>query len=67
MSLIDADMLTKKISNFLDACKNDNCISSDFEEGLDYALSEIIVAPIVMQWVCVEDRLPKELNAVIVY
>ena len=47
MRLIDADALTKKMEIYLDACKKDNCISSGFEEGLDYALSEITAAPTV--------------------
>ena len=59
MRLIDADALTKKIGGFLDACKIDNCISNDYEEAFDYALSEITVAPTIMQWVSVDNEKPK--------
>ena len=58
MRLIDASELTRRIGRYLDTCKKDNRISSDFKEGLDYALSEISIAPTVMQWMSVKEELP---------
>ena len=65
--LIDADALIKQIDETVCWEASRDMFPNDYSHELHKIIELISEAPTVMQWVSVKNKLPKEMQAVIIY